>query len=33
MRLPAGALATVQPLGTPLSGSPSLSVTYRPAYW
>lgn len=33
MRLPAGAVSTVQPLGTPTGGSPSLSVSYRPAYW
>lgn len=33
LRLPAGSLSTVQPLGSPVSGSPTLSVSYRPAYW
>jgi hypothetical protein len=34
MRLPAHTVSTVQPLGTPqVGGSPSLSVSYRPAYW
>jgi len=33
LRLPPNATSTVQALGSPQAGSPSLSVTVRPAYW
>ena len=33
MRLPPNTTSTVQALGSPLAGSPSLSVFVRPAYW
>lgn len=33
MRLPEVSTSTVQALGTPLPGSPSLSVAFRPAFW
>lgn len=33
MRLPEVSTSTVQALGTPLAGSPSMSVDFRPAFW